>query len=191
LTTHNFCVFLDEHPLFLDGGSAMFDQLFERASTIARHATAPFAEERIRYLDYCGQRGDSHAWKLRKADDLLWIARKLSTRTDLQVTIDEVRALVANGSDRDGTGGPKLYLLSTRKRLIGQACAWLRYLGYLREPVEAIPFGSRLDEYCDWAKHERGLSEASIDRFRRTIRLFLRWYGPLGQPLARIFHPEA
>ncbi len=63
----------------------MFDQLFERASTIARHATAPFAEERIRYLDYCGQRGDSHAWKLRKADDLLWIARKLSTRTDLQV----------------------------------------------------------------------------------------------------------
>lgn len=164
----------------------MFDQLFERASTMARHATAPFAEERTRYLDYCAQRGDSYACKLRKADDLLWIARKLGMRTDLQVTIDEVRALVINGSDREDAGGPKLHLLSTRRRLIGHACAWLRYLGYLREPVEQIPFGSRLDEFCDWAKQERGLSDASIDRFRRTIRLFLRWYGPLGRPLSGI-----
>jgi site-specific recombinase XerD len=164
----------------------MFDQLFERASTIARHATAPFAEERIRYLDYCGQRGDSRGMKLCKAYDLLWIARKLSRYTDLHVTIDQVRALVVNGSDREDTGGPKLHLLSTRKRLIGHACAWLRYLGYLREPIEQIPFGARLDEYCDWAKRERGLSDASIDRFRRTIRLFLRWYGPLGRPLSDI-----
>jgi len=136
----------------------MFDQLFERASTIARHATAPFAEERIRYLDYCGKRGDSYALKLRKAYDLLWIARKLSLRTDLQLSIDEVRALVADGSDREETNGPKRHLPSTRKRLIGHACAWLRYLGCLREPVEQIPFGSRLDEYCNWAKRERGLT---------------------------------
>ena len=164
----------------------MFDQLFERASTIARHATAPFAEERIRYLEYCKQRGDSLAWQLRRAEHLLWIARKLSMRTDLQVTIDEVRALVVSGSDREDTGGPQLHILSTRKRLIGQACAWLRYLGCLREPVEQIPFGSRLDEYCEWAKQERGLSDASIDRFGRTIRQFLRWYGPLGRPLSGI-----
>ena len=137
-------------------------------------------------MDYCTQRGGSHAWKLRIADDLLWIARQLSMRTDLEVTIDQVRALVFKGSDREDTGGPRLHLLSTRKRLIGHACAWLRYLGYLREPVEPIPFGSRLDEYCGWAKRERGLSDASIDRFRRTIRLFLRWYGPLGRPLSGI-----
>jgi integrase/recombinase XerD len=164
----------------------MFEQLFERASTIRRHATAPFAEERNRYLHYCEQRGDSRTWKLRKADDLLWIARRLGTRTDLRITIDEIRALVANGSDREETGGPRLRLQSTRKRLIGHACEWLRYLGYLREPVEPIPFGSRLDEYCDWAKRERGLSDATIDRFRGTIRLFLRWYGRLGQPLSAI-----
>ena len=63
----------------------MFDQLFERAATIARHVTGPFAEERSRYLDYCAQRGDSRSQKLRKAADLLWIARKLSSRTDLQL----------------------------------------------------------------------------------------------------------
>lgn len=164
----------------------MFDQLFTRASTVARHATAPFAEERIRYLEYCRQRGDSLAWQLRRADHLLWIARKLGRYPDLQVTIDQIRTVVGDCSDGENSGGPKLYLLSTRKRLIGNACAWLRYLGCLREPVEQIPFGSRLDEYCDWAKQERGLSEATVDRFRRTIRQFLRWYGPLGRPLSGI-----
>jgi integrase/recombinase XerD len=112
----------------------VFDQLFKRASTISRHVTAPFAEERARYLDYCELRGDSHWLKLCKAHDLLWIARKLTLRTDLQVTIGQVRALVVNCRDCADTGGPNLNLLSTRKRPVGHACAWLRYLGYLREP---------------------------------------------------------
>ncbi|CAE6851840.1 Tyrosine recombinase XerC [Paraburkholderia nemoris] len=164
----------------------MFEQLFHHAATVTRHATAPFAEERIHYLNYCWQRGDSRWSILRKADDVLWIARKLEVHTDLHVTVEQVRALVANHSDRDGTDGPQLHLLSTRKRLIANACAWLRFLGYLREPVEQIPFGSRLDEYANWAKHERGLSEATIDRFRRTIRQFLHWYGPNGRPLSSL-----
>ena len=164
----------------------MFDQLFKRASTIARHATAPFAEERSRYLEYCRQRGDSLVSQLRKAYDLRWIARKLGKYPGLQVTIDQIRGVVGDGSDRENTGGPKLRLPSTRKRLIGNACAWLRYFGQLREPIEQIPFGSRLAEYCDWAQEERGLSDTSIDRFRRTIRRFLRWYGPVGRPLSDI-----
>src|SRR5271169_1640287 len=57
----------------------MFDQLFKRASTRARYVTAPFAEERARYLDYCELRGDSRSQQLRKAHDLLWIARKLNS----------------------------------------------------------------------------------------------------------------
>jgi site-specific recombinase XerD len=164
----------------------MVDQLFKRASTIARHGTAPFAEERARYLEYCEQRGDSHSQKLRKAHDLLWVARKLNLCTDLQVTIDQVRALVVNCHDYEDTGGPDLNLLSTRKRLVGHACAWLRYLGYLREPSEQIPFGSRLDEYCDWAKQQRALTDNSIYYFRRTIRQFLRWYGSMGRPLSSL-----
>ena len=71
----------------------MFDQLFERAATIARHVTGPFAEERSRYLDYCAQRGDSRSQKLRKAADLLWIATKLSSRTDLKLRSPKPRSL--------------------------------------------------------------------------------------------------
>ena len=98
----------------------MFDQLFKRASTRAHHVTAPFAEERARYLDYCEFRGDSRSLQLRKAHDLLWIARKLNSHSDLQVTIDQIRALVFNCQHYGNTGGPNLDLLSTRKRLLGQ-----------------------------------------------------------------------
>src|ERR1700746_2292833 len=95
----------------------MFDQLFKRASTRVRYATAPFAEERARYLDYCELRGDSRSQQLRKAHDLLWIARKLNSNSELQVTSDQIRALVVNGQHDGDDGGPDLNLLSTRKRL--------------------------------------------------------------------------
>jgi len=164
----------------------MFDKLFKHASTRARHVTAPFAEERARYLDYCELRGDSRSLQLRKAHDLLWIARKLNSHTELKVTIDQIRALVVNCPHYGDTGGPNLDLLSTRKRLLGHACAWLRYLGYLCEPSVQIPFGSRLLEYCDWAKQQRGLTDSGIYYFRGTIRQFLRWYGSMGRPLSSV-----
>ena len=164
----------------------MFDQLFKRASTRVRYATAPFAEERARYLDYCELRGDSRSQQLRKAHDLLWIARKLNSNSELQVTSDQIRALVVNGQHDGDDGGPDLNLLSTRKRLLGHACAWLRYLGYLCEPSVPIPFGSRLLEYCDWAKQQRGLTDSSIYFFRKTIRRFLCWYGPIGRQLSSV-----
>ncbi len=164
----------------------MFDQLFASPSAIARHATAPYAQERGRYLDYCRQRGDSPAVVGTKASDLLWIIRKLSVYPDLQVTIDQVRAVIADDGDHDEVCRHKLASRRTRKRLIDTARAWLRYLGCLREPPERIPFQSRLDEYCCWARDERGLSEASIYTFRHRIKQFLQWYGALGRPLSSV-----
>jgi integrase/recombinase XerD len=162
----------------------MFDRLFTRASTVAQHTTAPYAEERARYLQYCERRGDSRSTILCKAHDLLWISRKLSDR-DLPSTIDQVREVVI-GEDPQRTNGPHLDLLPTRRRLTGHACAWLRYLGYLREPDEQTPFGSRVGEYCEWARQQRGLTADSVRQFRGTIRRFLRWFGLLGRPLSSL-----
>lgn len=58
--------------------------------------------------------------------------------------------------------------------------------GRVSEPIEHIRFGSRLDEYAEWAKQERGLSDATTDRFRRNVRQFLKWYGPRGRPLSSV-----
>lgn len=162
----------------------MFDQLYTSASAIARHTTAPYAEERMRYLAYCKQRGDAASVVITKASDLLWIVRRLGVYTDLRVTVEQIRAVVVNDSDPDAAGHHNLDSLRTRKRLIDTTRAWLRYLGCLREPREPIPFQSRLNEYCDWAQHERGLSARSIYSFRHRIQQFLQWYGARERSLA-------
>ena len=164
----------------------MFDQLFCRLSTRAKHASAPFSEERSRYLEHCAERGDSCWTMSSKAHDLLWFSLKLSGRIDLNLSIEQVRAVILDGADREDLSGPRLALSSTRNRLAGHVCAWLRYLGSFRESIELIPYGSRLDEYCNWALRERGLAVASVDRFRRCIKYFLRWFAPFDRPLGSV-----
>jgi site-specific recombinase XerD len=164
----------------------MFDQLFKSSSAIARHATAPYAQERIRYLSYCKQRGDAPTVVSTKASDLLWIVHRLSVYADLHLTIDQIRTAIIDRSDPDTTCHRKLDSPYTRKRLVDTTRAWLRYLGCLREPLEPIPFQARLDEYCDWARYERALSDRSIETFRSRIKQFLQWYGALGRPLSEV-----
>jgi integrase/recombinase XerD len=163
----------------------MFDRLFTRSSVVQRHVTAPHAAERARYLQYCELRGDSRSTVLSKAYDLLWISRELS-HSDWPLTKDQVRELVVGRRDQQRGDGPNLDLLSTRRRLMGHTYAWLQYLGHIREPDEQVPFGSRLNQYCDWARQQRGLTANSVHQFRRTISRFLRWFGPLGSPLSSI-----
>ncbi|MGF6606277.1 hypothetical protein OKW45_001177 [Paraburkholderia sp. WSM4175] len=134
----------------------MFEQLFERPSAVARHASAPYPDERRRYLTYCAQRGDSRSTLLLKADDLLWVARKLSVYPDLRVTIEQVRTVAHPWNDRERACGRGLNTDFTRERFVQTARAWLRYLGYFPPPLEPIPFQSQLDEYCSWARNERG-----------------------------------
>jgi hypothetical protein len=51
----------------------MFDRLFTRASAVAHHTRAAYAEERARYPQSCERRGDSGSTVLCKAHDLLWM----------------------------------------------------------------------------------------------------------------------
>jgi site-specific recombinase XerD len=121
---------------------------------------------------------------LTKASDLLWIVRKLSAYPDLHLTIDQIRTIVTARGRDDEACRHNLDSRRARKRLIDTTRGWLRYLGYLREPADQIPFQSRLDEYCGWAEHERGLSEATIYTYHQRIKQFLRWYGALARPLS-------
>lgn len=164
----------------------MFDQLYKSSQAITRHEAAPYVQERSRYLEYCWQRGDALSTVITKASDLLWIVRQLSAFANLRVTIEQVRAVVVANGDDDGACRRNLDSPATRKRLIDTARSWLRFLGYLCESAEQIPFQSRLDEYCQWAKHERGLSDATIYSFRQRIKQFLQWYGTRGRPLSDV-----
>jgi len=161
----------------------MFDQLFKRPSRVAVHASAPYAEERAEYLAHCAQRGDSRSTLLLKARELLWVARKLSVYPNLRITTEQMQAVARDWRGRQRAYGRKLSTHWTRRRFMDVAGAWLRFLGHLRRPEDSIPFQAQLDAYCEWAKHERGLRESTIKRFRHDIAQFLCWYDALGRPL--------
>lgn len=156
----------------------MFEDLLTRRSALARHRTAPHAEERARYLAYCARRGDSRQTLLLKARELLWVARQLRGYPTLDVTIDQVTAAGRGGKNRDTPW--------TARRFINVARPWLRFLGHLRKTDAPIPFHAELEAYGSWAKNERGLSETTIDRYHGYITKFLRWYGVLARPLSDV-----
>src|SRR5947209_6760653 len=130
----------------------MFEDLFTRPAALARHRTAPYAEERARYLAYCARRGDSRQTLLLKARELLWVARQLRGYPRLDVTLEQLTTAARNGQNRDTSW--------TERRFMNMARPWLRSLGHLRRPDPPIPFRTQLEEYGRWARHERGLSQA-------------------------------
>ena len=55
-----------------------------------------------------------------------------------------------------------------------------------RQPRIPIAFQDQIEDYCHWMKEARGLSEMTIDLYRRFLSEFLRWYGPSGRALSQV-----
>jgi len=56
----------------------MFEELRLCSWAVARHLSAPFAEERARYIRYCAERGDSLLTLTNKGNKLIYVARQLT-----------------------------------------------------------------------------------------------------------------
>lgn len=164
----------------------MFETLFRRPGVIARHQSAPFAEERRRYLLHCAQEGYAHATLLLKARDLFWVAHKLNRYPDLQLTLEQVEAAAEDSEERRECHGQSLSQHRTHPRFMEMAKPWLRFLGCLHEPVEAMPFADQLESYVMWMSRERGLAATTIERYQRNIGQFLRWYSAGGRGLSEV-----
>lgn len=166
----------------------MFERIFKRSYYVAHHAAAPFPQERERYLAVCVRRGDAKEVVRQKAEELYWVACRLSVYSDLHVTLDQVRAaaLDCDWRDRERACRRKLNRRATRTRFVQYARRWLRFLGCLRQCEAPIPFHARLEQFCRWGKEERGFTEATVNQYFKSIRLFLRWYGDLDRPLSEV-----
>ena len=166
----------------------MFEKIFRRRYYVARHASAPFAEERRRYLAECVRRGDARVVVRQKAEELYWVACRLSVYGNLHLTLDQVRAaaLDCDWKDRECAGIRRLHLPATRMRFVKYAQRWLQFLGYLRQSEAPIPFQARLELFCRWVREERGFTAATVNQYFKCVRLFLRWYGDLDRPLSEV-----
>jgi integrase/recombinase XerD len=166
----------------------MFEQIFKRRYYVSLHAAAPFAEERERYLAECIRRGDAKVVVRQKAEELYWVACRLSVYRDLHLTLDQIKAaaLDCSWSDRERACSRKLNPCATRIRFVKFAQRWLGSLGYLRECEAPIPFRAQLEQFCRWASDERGFTAATVNQYLKCVRLFLRWYGDRHRSLSEL-----
>ena len=164
----------------------MFAQLYRRQSAIARHLSAPYVQERSRYLAHCVAQGYSRVTVLFKSRELLWVARKLSVYGDLRLTLPQIEAAAQEWHEREHSCGRPLNRRWTRLRFIDVARSWLRFLGLLSHSGPPIPFAEYLEAYGRWMAQERGCAPTTIRVQRECIARFLRWYGPRQRPFTAL-----
>jgi len=160
----------------------MFKELFKLPAVRSRHQKAPFAEERRRYLLHCAQQGYARTTLHVIADDLLWVARKLSIYPNLRVTPEQIKRAAKDWSERESYSGHKLNELWTSDRFVRVANKWLRFLGYLCEPLNRTPFAPLITDFKRWMEDERGLSSTTIEVWCGYLKQFLCWYGSKKRP---------
>lgn len=164
----------------------MFDKLFKLPAVLSRHQNAPFAEERRRYLLHCSQQGYAHATLHVMADDLFWVARRLSIYPGLRVTPEQIKRAAKGWSERESYSGHTLNERWTSDRFVRLANKWLRFLGYLREPPDRTPFDHLITDFKRCMEDERGLSWTTIDRWCGYLKRFLCWYGSKKRPFSAV-----
>ena len=150
----------------------MFELLFTRPSAIGRYRSAPLVNERIRYLAHCEQLGIKPETLCKIAAHQLNLVRLLGLQEDEGANLRRIEAGFRQLSSAEKRGSrPR-----ARRRFLGHAERWLRFLGWLKEPETANHSHAR--EVADFAARmssERGWSDATIEGHCRTADRFFVW----------------
>lgn len=156
----------------------MFERLFPRRETRLRHITSPLAQERSDYLQHCARQGYSPATLRHLATDLLLIQSLLSLHESTQkFDPSAVEAVITKWAARE----PKYFSYKNgrrgRENLPHRATRWLLFMDRLQPaPVDPRPYDALLQDFTGNMRHERGLSEASINGRRWMAEDFLEWF---------------
>lgn len=134
----------------------------------SRHREAPFLPERERYLRNCADSGATPGSLTAKRNELIWIACLLPMTAPQGIDIGQLHELVRQRASMH-TGA------TMGERMIVIARPWLRFLGWWREPVKALPFQGQIDGYIKWMRDERGFSRSTVDQWQGRIKQFLQW----------------
>ena len=111
----------------------MFEDLFTRPAAIEEYRNAPLAEDRLRYLVHCAERGAARGTLCKIAVDQLYLVRLLDLHADDRVSRSQVEAASRAPSRPGFRRYPRPASLHTRKRFIGNTTRWLCFLGRLEE----------------------------------------------------------
>ena len=152
----------------------MFEDLFADGATIERYCTAPFLEERLRYLAHCAERG-ARAKTLRViAVHQFHLVHLLDLQAGDRIGISRIEAAAEQwslpGVHRfNGSAGP-----DARRRFVGHAVRWLRFADMFQEEPRRPrhPHTNEVTAFASWMRQEQGWSEETILGYCNAVDCF-------------------
>ena len=160
----------------------MFEKIFEKPCSIARHQQAPLLNERVRFLAHLSSLGCARRKLKTIAAQLLGIICMLDLKESGLVTPDQIRRAAQSWAERQRNGRKIKSTKSSRHGFVNLANKWMRFLDRLKQPARASqPFDEYLCDFAAWMENERGLSPATIRSQRWQAGHFLSWLVANGQ----------
>jgi len=165
----------------------MFDKLFKRPSTIARHLKAPLASERASFLSHCAEDGAASETLVRIARELVVVVQELDLTSGGLVTPAAVDAAAEHWAKQQKRRQRAQTLRWSRLLFRQTATAWLSYLGRLCIPEPTPqPFASLIEAFIDDLQHERGLSAATVANYQWHVQRFFADFSARQRPFAEV-----
>jgi site-specific recombinase XerC len=165
----------------------MFKSLFHSGRVLARHINSPLAEERSTFLTHLSLVGISRSTLLRHARQLRVIAILLNKQVPGHVTLDLIDQCALRWARRQRQRGRVHCLKWSAKYFVQVACAWCRFMGWLKEKSRPAP--AHVEQLQAWAaflRTEEGLAEKTCADYCWWVDGFLRWLKGQEVPLRRV-----
>lgn len=139
----------------------MFERLFRYPKVLARHAEAPFATERERFLQHCADQGMAYETLIGKANELLVITRRLDLSA-AKVTREHIYMAAERWARHQRRRGRCHGLRWPRERFTQVATDWLAFMGRLEIVKSERPGEQWIQSFATHMRDERGLSPHTI-----------------------------
>lgn len=156
----------------------MFETLFSRPKTVARHRDGPLAPEREQYLLHCAAGGATIRSQFDRARGLLWIAERLSPEDYGRIDQQRLLKVIRQAEPRVAP--------ATAHDLVRIVRPWMKFIGWWDHPMPEQPFADQLERFVHWMRDERGLTQCTIEQWRQRAATFLRWCDQTGRDLAAL-----
>ena len=153
----------------------MFDRLFARPKTIARHRGGPHAHARNRFLAHCADEGFSNSMLRKIAWQLLVVASTVDLRGP-RVSVEEIKraAMRPAAYCRRAKDGSRSTPCSSQQLFVRVATAWLRFLGRLRQAhIKATRVSRQISAFRQYMAQDRGLSPVTIQTRCERLEWFM------------------
>ena len=164
----------------------MFEEIFF-PRTAEKYRAAPLVEQRERYLVHLKKIGAKRSGLRKCANDQLSLVRLLKLTEVRRVHLSQIEAAAAIWSKPKERRCDWAASSKTSARFVNHAVRWLRFLGWLDEPIhEQHPYHAKVAIFETWMREERGLSMATMEGTCRAANHFFRWLAAQGVPLSAI-----